>query len=159
MNDRLTDVICYLMIMGMLQGVLLLAAIVLLLPMVLLKHGSSFYKHFVCHAAIFNILFLIFGCLGNSAWMLLTYNRLYVSADTVVDYFPFYPFGQWILDVTFGDFKGHLIGPGTIVNLRIIWAAITCFVWSATIASHLKIAKLLPLAAQHLAAPDGELGR
>jgi hypothetical protein len=143
MSDRLLDVLCYLWLMGMIQGTLLIAMIVVFLPFGFFTKSRRFYTNLVYNSAIFNILFLIFGCVGNSAWMLLTYNRLYVSADTVVDYFPFYPFGQWALDVTFGSFKGHLIGPGTIGSLRIIWFAITCFVWCATIAMHLKLSKSL----------------
>src|SRR5262245_11572743 len=103
MSDRFLDVVCYLYLVGLGQGLLLITAIVLLLPLRFIK-SPSLYTNCISCMAVFNLSLLFFGCIGNSLWMLLTYNHLYVSADTVVDYFPFIPFGKWVLDVSFGNF-------------------------------------------------------
>jgi hypothetical protein len=52
---------------------------------------------------------------------------------------PFVPFGQWVLDKTWAGEPGRLLGGASLVHLQLIWAAITLSVWSATIATYLKM--------------------
>ena len=51
--------------------------------------------------AVFSVLLLVFGCLGNLLWLAITWRKLYISADRVVDFFPFLPFGQLVLNHEF----------------------------------------------------------
>jgi hypothetical protein len=156
MYDRFIDIACYLMLMPFVQAMLSLGILLLLIPIGFIK-GWVLYSKFLLHIILFNVSLLFFGCIGNSIWMLLTYNKLYVSADTVVDYFPFYPFGQWVLDQTFGSFRGNLLGSGSVSQLQIIWVAITSFVWSSAIAVHIRLRRIL--VAQQFTPADGATRR
>src|SRR5215213_5752542 len=73
----------------------------LLIPVVF--RSSSLYFSLIERVGLFSALLLLSGALANSAWMALIYDRLYFSQDTVVDFFPFIPFGQWVLDVKWGN--------------------------------------------------------
>jgi hypothetical protein len=78
---------------------------------------------------IFNGFLLFWGCLGNYACLRFALDKLYVSADRLVDWIPFIPFGQWILDQSLGPVHGHLIPPATLGELRWIWLAFAVPVW------------------------------
>jgi hypothetical protein len=78
----------------------------------------------------FNIFLLIFGCLGNLLWHSLTWQKLYVSVDRVVDFLPFIPFGQWVLDQNLGVERGRLLNDTSLWTLRFIWASIAAPVWT-----------------------------
>lgn len=80
---------------------------------------------------VFNAFLLLWGCLGNNLFLFLTYDKLYISVDRLVDWFPFIPFGQWVLDQNFGGDSphGHLIGTATLWQLRLMWLAVAAPVW------------------------------
>ena len=61
------------------------------------------------------------------------YERLYISADTVVDFYPFIPFGQWVLDVPFGQDRGRLLNGASLREVQMIWAVVAGAVWCATV--------------------------
>ena len=84
---------------------------------------------------VFNAFLLFWGCFGHYAFHSITFGRLYVSADRVVDWFPFIPFGQWVLDQSLGQQRGHLIGTATLWQLRLIRLAVAAPVWLLTYAS------------------------
>ena len=84
---------------------------------------------------IFNLFLLLWGCIGHYVFLRITYGTHYVSADRVVDWFPFIPFGQWVLDQSLGEQRGHLIGSATLWQLRLIWLAVSLPVWLLACAS------------------------
>ena len=84
---------------------------------------------------IFNCMLLVWGCLGHYAFTAITVGKIYVSADRVVDWYPFIPFGRWVINHTFDGLPGHLIGGTALSQLRVIWAAIAAPVWLLAYAS------------------------
>ncbi len=68
--------------------------------------------------------------------MALVYGRFYVSQDTVVDFFPFIPFGQWALDFEYGGKTGFLLHGARLSQLRVLWLLIAFLVWALTILSY-----------------------
>jgi hypothetical protein len=131
MPERLLDPLIYLYLVGLIQ--LLVLGLASLCALFFVRgRGWRWYRRFVLHAAAFAVFLLLFGAIANSAWMLLTYDRWYVSADTVVDFLPFIPFGQWVLDAEFGSSRGHLIGGGSLPLLRALWFALASVVWLST---------------------------
>ena len=84
---------------------------------------------------VFNAFLLFWGCFGSYVFLSISYGRLYVSADRFVDWLPFIPFGQWVLDQSLGQQHGHLVGGATLWQLRLIWIAVAAPVWLLTAAS------------------------
>lgn len=124
----------YLFFAGFVQtgGALLIAPFFLPIPQRL--RSTSFAS--VLHAYfVFNGFLLLWGCLGHYAFHVTTFGKLYVSADRLVDWYPFIPFGQWVLDQSLGDLHGHLLGSATLWQLRWIWLAFAAPVWLLTYAS------------------------
>jgi hypothetical protein len=66
--------------------------------------------------------------------MLLAYERWYVSADTVVDFLPFIPFGQWVLDFKYGSFQGHLLNGAHLWQLQLLWLSLAGVTWASSVA-------------------------
>jgi hypothetical protein len=128
----------YLLIVGSLQALFSVAVLVFAL-VILLRRGWRPYLVFARQTLVFNALLLLFGCLANSLWMLLAYNRWYISADTLVDFIPFIPFGQWVLNVSMGKEHGHLIGGTRLYQLQLLWLLLAGSVWACTIAAYRSI--------------------
>lgn len=118
----------YLLAAGSLQAIGALLVAPLFLVIARRRTGQSVASLF-CTYWFFNLMLLLWGCLGHYAFTWLTFGRLYVSADRIVDWFAFIPFGQWVLDQTFGDQRGYLIGQTTLWQLRLIWFAFAAPVW------------------------------
>ena len=97
----------------------------------------------------FNFFLLLWGCVGNWVFMSIAYDRFYVSQDTVIDWFAFIPFGQWVLNQTLdGQHAGYLTGGATLWQLRLIWFAVAAPVWllayASTVASVYRCLPLFP---------------
>ena len=134
-SERLLDAPLYLLVTGLLEGALLGGAALVALAWVPTR-GRAWYVRTVRRWATFAALLLVFGCIGNSVFMNLAYGRLYVSADTVVDFYPFIPFGQWMLDVTHGESRGRLLGGASLLQLQTIWFVVAGAVWAATLVTY-----------------------
>ena len=91
-----------------------------------------------------NACLLVFGCLGHWVWLSITWHKLYVSADRLVDFFPFIPFGQWALNQNLGEEHGRLLNGTSLWELRLIWSAIALPVWVLSLASVLLLRKSNP---------------
>ena len=134
MKTFFTESVFYLMAAGFVQslGALLIAPF--FFPIARRLNDTSFPRLLRAYL-IFNGFLLFWGCFGHYLFYSVTFGRLYVSADRVVDWFPFIPFGQWVLDQSFGQQHGHLIGTATLWQLRLIWLAVAVPVWLLTYAS------------------------
>lgn len=96
---------------------------------------ASDHTLFSCYGLL-NVFLLIWGCLGSAIFMSLASGKLYVSVDRMVDFYPYIPFGQWILDDGFGgDSHGALLGHATLWHVRMIWLATALPVWVLAVAS------------------------
>ena len=133
--DRLLDPMVYLMLVGLAELVLLGVFALCALPFAI-RRGWRWYWQGVGRAIALAALLLGFGVLANSIWMLVAYHRWYVSADTVVDFWPFIPFGQWVLDHEFGNVRGRLLGGATLRQLQLLWLVLASGVWLGTILSY-----------------------
>lgn len=69
--------------------------------------------------ATFAGILVVCGVPANLLFVLAFRDRYYVTADPIVDWMPWIPSGNWILDVTCG---GHYLGGASVVTLRIAWA-------------------------------------
>lgn len=69
---------------------------------------------------MFLTLLLIVGALCNGVWSCLVRGRLYCSTDYVLDFTPFWPIKQRVIDLPFGDQRGQLFGV-TLTQLNIVW--------------------------------------
>ncbi len=121
-------------------GALLIAAIYF--PLAIHFTGSSFTQ-LLWPYLLFNLFLLFWGCLGHYAFIWLTFDKLYFSADRVVDWYPFIPFGQWVLDQTLGPIRGYLIDGATLWQLRLIWGAVALPVWLLTYVSTIRALQYL----------------
>ena len=143
MESFFTESGFYLMAAGFVQslGALLIAPF--FFPIARRLRDTSFPRPLRAYL-VFNGCLLLWGCLGHYVFTAVTYGRLYVSADRLVDWYPFIPFGQWVLDQSFGQQRGHLIGTATLWQLRLIWLAVAAPVWILTYASTAFALRLRP---------------
>jgi hypothetical protein len=130
----------YALFVGSFHALLVSAAAIVLIPRLVLS-GWARYFQTLRRFFLLNALLLAFGILGNSIWMALVYTRLYISQDTLVDFFPFIPFGQWALDVEFGGKRGSLLNGAGLWQLRSLWALLASLVWILTILVYRRITK------------------
>jgi hypothetical protein len=113
----------------------------LLIPVIF--RSSSLYFSLIERIGLFSVLLLLSGALANSAWMALIYDRLYFSQDTVVDFFPFIPFGQWVLDVKWGDETGALLGGASLWHVQVVWLLFALLAWGSAALAYRRTARLL----------------
>jgi hypothetical protein len=132
MADRLMDIPAYLVLVGLME----LAALLGVAALTLTRVGSWGWHTYWLRVRLWSVfasIFLLVGCIGNSVFMLVTYERMYVSRDTVVDFFPFIPFGQWVLNAEWAGQRGTLLNGASLRQIQLIWAAIAAAVWSASV--------------------------
>lgn len=80
--------------------------------------------------ALLNVFLLLWGSIGSAIFMYVASGKLYISVDRLVDFYPFIPFGDWILDDGFGgEWHGRLLGDTTIWDIRLVWLAVALPVW------------------------------
>lgn len=130
----------YVVLVGAVHALLVGAAILVLVPHWVLN-GWSRYLRTLRRFLLFNALLLGFGILGNSIWMAFVYAHLYISQDTLVDFFPFVPFGQWALNMEWGGKPGSLLNGASLWELRGLWALVAGLVWTLTVLSYRGITK------------------
>jgi hypothetical protein len=61
----------------------------------------------------------------------LVYDRLYDSEDYVFDFTPFWPITNRVINATWGEDHGHLLGV-TLRQLQLIWFLFALSTWSTT---------------------------
>ncbi len=135
MDSFLFETRIYLIWVGFIQFICAVLAAPLFYLVAIRVKKMTFQAFFRAYV-FFNGFLLLWGCLGHYAFLSLTYEKSYVSVDRLVDWFPFIPFGQWVLDQGFGgESHGHLIGSATLWQLRLVWFAIALPVWLLAFAS------------------------
>jgi hypothetical protein len=128
---------------GSFHALLVGAAAIVLIPRLILSGWTKYARTVGCFF-LFNALLLAFGILGNCLWIKLVYARLYISQDTLVDFLPFVPFGQWVLDVDYGGKRGLLLNGTSLWHLRSLWAMLASAVWTLTMLTYRRILKGWP---------------
>lgn len=93
------------------------------------------------HVALFNIVFFGWGLVVYTVCHALTFGSAYVSHDTIVDWQPFIPFGDWVLQQHFGDQVGALLG-SSMHSLRALWWVATLIVWIGTLLTFRRITRV-----------------
>ena len=132
---------CYLLVAGIAQCVMV--ALPLGIGFALLHRRFPRFASFRAWVLV-NGCLLALGCLGHWVWLSITWHKLYVSVDRLVDFYPFIPFGQWVLDQGFGNMRGRLLNDTSLWELRLIWAAISIPVWVLSCASVFLFRKPVP---------------
>src|SRR3954466_15704767 len=99
----------YLVFGGFVQAIAALVAGLFFFP-IAHRFTTASWSQLIVAYLVFNAYLLIWGCLGHYAFLAATYGKLYVSMDRLVDWYPFIPFGQWVLDQTLYGPRGYLIG-------------------------------------------------
>jgi len=81
-------------------------------------------------------LLLIVGSLFDGLWTCLVFNRLYYEPDYMVGFVPFWPITQGVINETFGDEHGKLLGV-TLTQLQMIWLLFALATWGLTVLFYL----------------------
>lgn len=80
--------------------------------------------------AVFAGILVLCGIPANLVFVLGLRDRYYVAADPIVDWMPWLPSGDWILDVPCG---GRYLGAGSVTTLRTAWALLAVPTWGAAL--------------------------
>jgi hypothetical protein len=82
--------------------------------------------------ALFLVLLLLIGAVFNGLWSCLVWDRLYHSVDYTVDFMPFWPITQGVIDEHWGDYRGRLLGV-SLFQLQLVWAVFAAGTWGVTV--------------------------
>jgi len=127
-NQFPTECLFYLTFMGFMQVLLFVLGsfLVALLP----RKRPNLIARRIVRLGIFLGLLLGLGSLFNGFWGCLVFNRLYYSADYFIDFIPFWPITQGVIDAPFGNERGKLLGV-TLTQLQLVWCAFSLGTWCA----------------------------
>lgn len=81
---------------------------------------------------LFLALLLVVGSLFNGVWSCSVLGRLYYSTDYVLDFTPFWPITQRVIDMPFGDQRGQLFGV-TLMQLNMVWLLFALGTYAVTV--------------------------
>ena len=123
----------YFILMGLLHlGVFVLTALVLADLANQRQEQRGTFLGRVRRLGLFFGLLLVFGSISNGLWSCLVWGRLYVSTDYMIDFSPFWPITQRVIDAPFGNRRGALLGV-SLFELQIVWLLFAVGTWTATI--------------------------
>lgn len=142
LGEVLSEYGLYLLFVGPVHlGIFLLIAL-LLAPLAFVRSPAR-YGSLIERLALFSGLLLFVGALCNVAWMELVYRRFYFSQDTVVDFLPFLPFGQWVLEVEWAGQPGGLLNGAALWHLQALWLLFAVLAWGATALAYRRMTRQL----------------
>lgn len=93
-----------------------------------LRHASSII--------VFSTLLFLFGLPANVLYTLVMRERFYTDNDPIVDWLPWVPSGDWIIDVAC---RGHYLNGATVWFLRGGWALLAVPVWTLTVLAYRRL--------------------
>jgi hypothetical protein len=123
----------YLMPMSLLHLALFVAGCVVLALAATKQRGT--FRRRAGRLGLFLGLLLIVGAIFNGVWSCSVWGRLYYSADYVFDFSPFWPITERVLNVTFGEARGRLLGV-SLFQLQLVWLVFAVSTWTITILSY-----------------------
>lgn len=127
----------YFVFMGILHTIVFL--IIAVGGIVFLLKNRERYGEFIRSVALFLYLLLVVGACFSAVWSTVIHSHLYVSMDHLFDFIPFFPITQSVINQTWGNQVGYLIGETTIFELQVIWAVFAIATWGLTIIGYRKI--------------------
>jgi len=132
----------YVLVAGAFHLLTFLLLALLLAPVSFVRSPER-YLSLLERIGLFSALLLLSGAFLNVAWMRLVYDRFYYSQDTVVDWFAFIPFGQWVLDMKWGDETGALLRGAELWHLQGLWLLFAVLAWGTAALGYRRIVRLL----------------
>ena len=102
--------------------------------------SSARYLFLIERIGLFSSLLLLTGSILNGVWMGAVYQRLYSSQDTVVDCYPFIPFGHWVLDQEYGGETGALLNGAELWHLQALWLLFAATAWGLAVFLYRRVA-------------------
>jgi hypothetical protein len=82
------------------------------------------------HALVFVAVLFACGAPANAIFTLTMRDRYYYAADPFVDWLPWLPSGDWVLDIACG---GHYLRGASAWTLHWAWLALAIPVWALSI--------------------------
>jgi hypothetical protein len=131
---------CYIFFFGCIT-LAVLGVLAALLTKQLIKQLVIFLRQFA-RLGFFLAVLLIVGSIHNGLWSCLIWGRLYYSTDYWIDFFPFWPITQSVIDAEFGDGPGKLLGV-SLLQLQLVWLLFASSTWIVTIILYRRICKRL----------------
>jgi hypothetical protein len=129
--DILTCSLCYFIFIGIVYalGLIFGCLIAALLPP---RTLNAYWKR-VIKLTLFVSLLLVVGNITSGLWGELIYGHMYYSSDYCgIDFLPFFPITQHLLDAEFGNDPHGLLGV-TLTQLNLMWLLFTLGTWGITI--------------------------
>jgi hypothetical protein len=139
----------YLLVAGSFHLLIFLLLALLLSPLAFVR-SSARYLSLIERIGLFSALLLLTGAVLNNVWMVLVYDRLYYSQDTVVDCFAFIPFGQWVLDQEWGGETGALLAGAELWHLQALWLLFAALAWGTAAVVYRRVVRGLSAASGSL---------
>ncbi len=135
MNSVIFSFLCsliHIMFLGVAYIVIFLLGAIVLAP--LSPRKFPVYCHRLRKLALFLVALVVVGAFFDFLWTAFIWDRLYYSTDYCgLDFRPFMPITQSVIDAPWGLGRGYLIGI-TLFQLNLIWSAFALGTWVTTIA-------------------------
>jgi hypothetical protein len=119
----------YLVFGGMATAVALLLAVLFVCP-VAVGRGVRWWGRLTRRLSIFVCVLFLCGLPANVAFTLFMRERFYTDNDPILDWLPWIPSGDWIIDWAC---QGHYLNGASAWTLRLVWLILAVPVWSLTI--------------------------
>lgn len=132
----------YLLVAGSFHLLIFLLLALLLSPIAFVRSSARYFS-LIERIGLFSALLLLTGAVLNDVWMVLVYQRLYYSRDTVIDCYAFIPFGQWVLDQEWGGETGALLAGAALWHLQALWFLFAALAWGAAALVYRRVARWL----------------
>ncbi len=125
------ECLCYLLPMGMLCFPIFVIGMAVLAAWPCGEPGTLGRR--IGRLALFFSVFLFVGSFFNGLWSCLVWDRLYDSTDYFIDFVPFWPITQSVIDAPWAnDERGRLLGV-SLFQLQIVWFVFAASTWVGTV--------------------------
>ena len=124
------ECLLYFMLMGVLSLVVFGAVCIVLAAVAVWQRGTVFRR--AVHFGLFAILLLTAGSFFNGLWSCMVWGRLYFSTDYLIDFSPFWPVTQRVIEAPFGFMRGRLLG-ASLFQVQLIWLVFAAGTWTTAI--------------------------
>jgi hypothetical protein len=130
----------YFVVMGFFHLAVMIAVLLLAVPLLFVSRRMYFvYTRGFC---VFNVLLLVLSSILNGVWSCAIWGNIYFSTDYVIDFTPFWPITQNLIDMSFGDVSGDIFYGLSILHVQAIWLGFAFAAWAGTVFLYSKTRRL-----------------
>ena len=135
----LDEIAAYLLFGGIISGFLLVVAVLPGIALMVLFVGRHRAAELGRQVVLLCTIVFLFGAPANALFVHVMHGRYYIPGDTIVDWLPWFPSGDWSVDP--GAFGGRYLNGASARTVGLAWGALAVPVWTASVGAFTAIRK------------------